>query len=413
MAVKVLIAENQSPFRQAVADILSAKGFDVHCVDNGKEAWNLIRREKDIRLVIADYDLAEIKGSDLCQRIRRGGFPFYIYVILLIEQNQRKDVIQEMGEEADDFLSRPFVPEELYLRLRTGERIVALEEDLWNQNLRLQRANKIMSRDLEAGRDVQKSLMPQLAPNYPNIEFSFAFVPSAYVSGDIFNIFRLDENHIGLYSIDVSGHGVPAALFSVTLSQKMKHNVSPQGLLKVPLGNSPCYRINPPERVVALLDEEDMLGRYDRYFTMVYAVINIRTGLVTFCRAGHNWPLVIHGDGTSEYIEGGGPPVGFGISNIQRNRQRVRLKSKDRFILFSDGINEAYSSAKKINYGLERIEKQLRADGKASIDETFRRLLEDVKLFLGEDEISDDVSMIGFEWTAPSRRSSSLPKRKS
>ena len=411
--MKVLIAENQSSFRNTIEKNLSGKGYDVRCVNNGKEAWDLIRQEKDIRLVIADYDLERINGPDLCGRIRRGGFPFYIYVILLIGKNQKKDVLREMAEEADDFLSRPFESEEMYVRLRTGERIIALEEDLWNQNLRLQRANKIMSRDLEAGRDVQKSLLPQLAPHYPNIEFAFAFVPSAYVSGDIFNIFRLDENHIGFYSIDVSGHGVPAALFSVTLSQKMTHNVSPLGLLKVPMGDSPCYRINPPERVVAMLDEEDMLGKYDRYFTMVYAVINIRTGLVSFCRAGHNWPLVVHEDGASEYIEGGGPPVGFGISRFKRRRQKVHLKSKDRFILFSDGINEAYSSEKKTNYGLERSEKKLRKHGNTSVSETFTRLLEDVNLFLGGEELSDDVSIIGFEWTAPYKPSPSVGEKKS
>lgn len=402
--MKVLIAENQSLLRNGIVENLTGLGFDVRLVNNGKEAWDLIQRDKDIRLLIADYDLCEINGTDLCARIRRGGFPFYIYVILLVGKNQKKDIVWEMREEADDFLSRPFEPEDLYVRLRTGERIVTLEEDLWNQNLRLQRANKIMSRDLEAGRDVQKSLLPQMAPKYPNIEFSFAFVPSAYLSGDIFNIFRLDENHIGVFSIDVSGHGVPAALFSVTLSQKMTHHISPVGLLKVPMGDSPCYRINPPERVVAMLDEEDMLGRYDRYFTMVYAVINIRTGLVSFCRAGHNWPLVVHEDGTSEYIEGGGPPLGFGISKFKRSSQKVHLKPKDRFILFSDGINEAYSPEKKSNYGLERSKKKLQRHGNTSLRETFSGLLDDVKNFIGNEELSDDVSIIGFEWTGPSRR---------
>jgi len=230
------------------------------------------------------------------------------------------------------------------------------------------------------------------------MEIAARFIPSAFVSGDIYNIFRLDERHIGLYSIDVSGHGVAAALFSVGLSQKLNSNLQPSSLLKEPISIPPFYRINTPERVISILDEDDMLGKHGRYFTMVYAVVNLEEKALVYCRAGHNRPLLIRADGTSQYLDGGGPPVGLGLGSEDKELQHLSLNEGDSFILFSDGINEAFSRKGKNGYGLKRVEELLTQRRNQSLSESFDNLIDDVKAFHGREEFNDDISIIGFRW---------------
>ena len=149
---------------------------------------------------------------------------------------------------------------------------------------------------------------------------------------------------------------------------------------------------------MAILNKDNMLARHGRYFTMVYAIVNLDAGVVSFCRAGHNYPLLIHADGSSEYLEGGGPPIGLDISREEREGQEVKLSPGERFILFSDGINEAFSSINNVAYGLEQVQDVLTQHFSDPLGKSFDSLITDVKRFQGKEEFSDDVSIIGFEW---------------
>ncbi|MDZ7261604.1 MAG: SpoIIE family protein phosphatase [candidate division KSB1 bacterium] len=232
-----------------------------------------------------------------------------------------------------------------------------------------------------------------------NIEFAARFIPSAFVSGDIYNIFRLDEKHLGFYHIDVSGHGVPAALFCVSIHQRMTHDLHHHGLLKVPVGEPPYYRINPPDRVVAILNEDEMLEQHGRYFTMFYGILNTETAVLSFCRAGHNLPLLIHGNGVAQYLDGGGGPIGFGFPRQPNEGQELNLTPGDCFVIFSDGINEAPSAADRTShYGMERVQNLLAKHLSDPLSQSFDRLVADVKTFSGKDTFDDDVSIVGFRW---------------
>lgn len=249
-----------------------------------------------------------------------------------------------------------------------------------------------------SGREAHKSLLPLSCPDIPGMEIAARFVPSAHVSGDLYNIFRLDEKTVGLYNLDVSGHGISAALFSVTISQRLTHLVHPHSLLKVRLDKPPFYRINPPEEVIRRLDQEDFLERHGHYLTMVYALFDITKGLLSFCRAGHNFPLLIRSVGTAEYIMGGGLPVGMHIRRKKRQSLQVRMVPGETFLLFSDGISEATPPDGEERYGLERIRRFFSDHHQEPLTRLFDRLIEEVRNFQGGRDFEDDVSLIGFRW---------------
>jgi sigma-B regulation protein RsbU (phosphoserine phosphatase) len=248
------------------------------------------------------------------------------------------------------------------------------------------------------GRKNQLNLQSSEFPNINEMEFAASFVPSAFGSGDIYNIFKLDEKNIGLYNIDVSGHGFSASLFSTSLKQRLDLDPQSYGLVKVHQSEEPYYSIKSPQEVASLLDKEDLLEGYGRFFTMVYAVVDIEMGFVSFYRAGHNFPLVIHDLNRSEFIQGGGIPIGLGLNRRRKEGQEIRLSPGDQFILFSDGINDAYSPKTKSRYGLGRLQKVLTAHYALPLAESFEFLITDVKEFVGKDNFSDDISIIGFKW---------------
>jgi len=388
--MKILIVEDDPVSRKILKKNLQNTGCELLTAENGIKAWDIISKDQDIRLVLTDWMMPGMSGLELCKKIRETNFPKYVYIILLTAKSQKEDIIEGLKIGADDYMTKPFEFDELQVRINTGIRFIQL-------NSKLREANEIMRKNLESGRAVQQSLFPREIPDLPTIEFAARFYPSLYVSGDIYNIFRLDEKHFGFYNIDVSGHGVPAALFSVGISQRLNNDLYPHALLKIPRGNAPHYQINSPERVARLLDEDDMLGKYDKYFTMVYAIINIESFKVDFYRAGHNLPLLIHPDGSSEYIDGGGPPIGLGLPHKEQKNQTLDLSPGNQFIIFSDGINEAGSQKQDSVYGLKRVKTVLSKYSQDSLGTSFDRLIEDVKDFQGSEEFTDDISIIGFK----------------
>ncbi|MGB6339546.1 MAG: SpoIIE family protein phosphatase [Candidatus Aminicenantaceae bacterium] len=396
--MKILVIQNTPAIKNLLLETLGQKENELTFATDSNDALRLIKKRKDIRIVIAELNMPGMNGIELCKQIRSAEFPYYIYIILMTSKNHKSEVIKGIKEGADDILTKPIDPDELQIRVLAGERIVHLEEDLIEKNKRLHMANEILRGNLVSGQEAQKSLLPSGFPDVSNMKFAASFIPSAFGSGDIYNIFRLDEKNIGLYNIDVSGHGVSAALFSVCLNQRLSQGPQSFGLVKAPLTAPPFYHINSPVKVVTSLDEEDMLGKYGRYFTMVYAIVNVETGGISFYRAGHNYPLLIHNKKNSCYIEGGGPPIGLGISLSKKREQDIKLEAGDQLIFFSDGINDAFSPRSRKRYGLERARKILTKHYPESLERSFDRLISDVQKFIGQDGFSDDISIIGFKW---------------
>lgn len=370
---------------------LTALGYGTKVAGAVAEVLDRLKDNPGIQLVIMEGE-ADLSGSlELCRLIKTSDWGRYVYVILILDVRPDDEALSISENGVDDCLVRPFGRRELRGRVLTGLRIIRLNEKLLD-------AKEIRQIDLRSGREAQERMLPVHFPDIPQLEIAARFIPSAYVSGDLYDIFRLDESTLGLYSLDVSGHGVAAALFSVGLSQRLTSHLQPGSLLKLPSDEPPFYRINAPEAVLETLDEDDMLGKYGRFFTMVYALVHLDSGKISFCRAGHNLPLVIHADGSAEYIRGGGPPLGLGVVIESRVSQEVVLNPGDAFILFSDGINETFSHSGKNGYGLNRVKEILRSHNDRPLEESFDSLLVDAKEYQGRPEFSDDISIIGFRW---------------
>lgn len=389
--MNVLVVGKKGDSIKALEQDLVSLGHSPIVTYAESEILKILETNTTISMILIDKRLDITGGLEFCQAIKAAKLGRFVYILLLRDKEKGMSVQECLNMGVDDCLALPFSVDVLQVRIQAGQRIIQLNE-------KLRDANEMMQIDLRSGREAQTSMIPVSFPDIPNLEIAARFIPSEYVSGDIYNIFRLDETQIGLYSIDVSGHGVAAALFSVRLSQRLKSLLYPSGILKVPKDTPPYYFINPPEEVIDILDKDDLLGKYGRYFTMVYAIIHLDKQVVSFYRAGHNLPLLIHADGTSEYLDGGGPPVGLGISFGPKVRQEVQLMDGDEFILFSDGINETFSQSGKNGYGMARVKDILSENHAMPLGESFDALIQDAKQYQGGEGFADDISIIGFKW---------------
>ncbi|RLA96486.1 MAG: hypothetical protein DRG69_00755 [Deltaproteobacteria bacterium] len=389
--MKVLVAEDDRISRAMLEKAIRREGFEVVGAGDGQEAWELFQ-EDPANIVVTDWMMPEMDGLELCRRIRSARVPHYVYIIFVSAKGEKDAVVAGLEAGADDYITKPYDPAELRVRLKAGRRIVELERRLKDQNEELRRY-------LEAAAEVQRSLLPKDLPQLPHVEFAARFIPSAFVSGDIYNVFRLDEEHIGFYQIDVSGHGVEAAFLSVALYQRLSPHLHSQSLLKVSMECSPYYRVSKPSEVVSILDQEfrTLFEEQGRYFTFLYGLLDLRQGELRLSRAGHTLPFLVHRGGEVECLDFGGPPLGFGLPREDGEDYVLRLSEGERLLVMSDGILEAAAPSGGI-YGPERVKEVLRRHWDLPLEEVLNRLIDEARAYQGTEEFSDDVSILALQW---------------
>lgn len=333
-AQHVLIVEDSLVYRRLLSRMLTQWGYIVSEAENGVAALAILENQP-VSLVISDWEMPEMNGLTLCREVRRRQFGHYVYLILLTARENPGDLTQGFAAGADDFLSKPVEQSELRARLHAGARILSLEADLAARNTRLSEALRQIEQDLELAARIQQSVLPAHQLCYQGFFSDWIFLPSAWVSGDIFNVFPLGE-HLGFYCVDVSGHGVGAAMMSLAVARQFLHGRAVERFL-FSADNQPAS----PAEVVQILngrfcsDEAEIV----RYFTLIYGVIDLTTGEGKLCQAGHPTPFIVTVDGSVRSAGSGGAPVGL-INHLSWADVSFSLAPGERLCLFSDGITE-------------------------------------------------------------------------
>jgi putative two-component system response regulator len=149
---QALVVDDDEIARELLCNALARAGYCTQSAQNGREALAILRTAP-FRMVISDWVMPEMDGIELCRQIRAGDFPSYIYVILLTSRDQTQDIVEGLSAGADDFITKPFDPAELCVRVRTGERILALET---RELAILAMAKLVESRDWETGAHLER-----------------------------------------------------------------------------------------------------------------------------------------------------------------------------------------------------------------------------------------------------------------
>ncbi len=263
----------------------------------------------------------------------------------------------------------------------------------------LKMANVRMKRGLEAAAEVQKSLLPREYLEFQRVRFASAFRPCEELGGDFFNVFQLDEKHVGLYILDASGHGIPAALLSVTLSYIMSPLPDQSSLLKQQIGKSSEYRLVPPAEVAKKLNMQFLMD-YDKpqYFTLVYGILNLETHEFRYVSAGHPNLVYISNKSDAAILTNPGFPIGF-LEEVNYEESSVYLRPGDRLYLYSDGVTEAINS-KEEQFDERRLISTLDQSRDMLLKDSVSVLLRRIDEWCGNTKPIDDVSVLAVEIAA-------------
>jgi sigma-B regulation protein RsbU (phosphoserine phosphatase) len=414
---RVLVVDDTPANRDMLSRRLERQGFDVESAADGESALRLISQSCQSRpfdLVLLDVMMPGLNGLDVLKALRGRWDPTQLPVIMATAKDASHDIVEALELGANDYVTKPLDFPVVMARVRTQlslkravEQIRELEKGLEQRNADLQAANVRMQTDLDAAAKVQAALLPVTITDVPGYEFGWRFKPSAWLAGDILNVFRLDDRFVGVYLLDVSGHGVAAALLSVTVSRFLSPVRDPASLLwwreetGAPAADGtggPRYRLQPPARVAARLGErfpfDDKTGQY---FTLVYGLLDLHTHRLRYVSAGHPGVIHVARGGPARLIEVSGYPIG--VAAEEYDEHEIDLAPGDRLFVYSDGVPEAMDAA-DTPFGTERLVAQLDRTRDQSLEQTLTSLLDRIDHWHGSARVHDDISVLALERSA-------------
>lgn len=393
--MKVLIAEDDAVSRRVLRRFLEKWGYEVSEAEDGERAWQLFQKEQ-FGVLVTDWMMPRCDGVELVRRVRGLETPEYTYVILLTAKSEKEDLVEGIEAGADDFVSKPFDRGELEARLRAGARVVELERDLAVRNEQLKATNERVRRDLRAAAKLQEAVLPKGFPTFGDVAFSWVFQPCDELAGDFLNYFRLDESHVGLYVLDVSGHGVAAALLSVTLSRLLSPVPDQASLVKRFSSASQRYHIVPPVEVAEHLNRRFLMEQNpERFCTLLYGVLDLSSHELRYVCAGHPGPIHVPAHGDVAAVENFALPIG--IEEEPAYEENVlQLSSGDRFYLYSDGLVDTANESHD-RFEDHRLLAVIEEARKADLHDSIGLVMQRVEAWHGGSGANDDISMLAIE----------------
>jgi sigma-B regulation protein RsbU (phosphoserine phosphatase) len=317
---------------------------------------------------------------------------------MLTSRADKADIVTGIEAGADDFVSKPFDREELRVRVLAGERVVRLERTLHDQNRELAAAGDRMRHDLRSAARLQRAMLPRKAVESTRVHAAWTYVPTDELAGDAIGLELVGDRYLVAYVIDVSGHGVPAALLSVTAM----HALAPAGegasLLLGPPGGDGLGPVQPPARTVAELNRRFCASDNDgRFLTMVLFAFDTHSGHATFARAGHPLPVLLRAGAPVSLSEDGGLPLGL-VDGGDYQDVAFKLQLGDRFFLYSDGFLEQARPSDGKQFGEASFRSLLVSLADTPVSQLVTRSIEALAEWAGGKRFEDDMSLVVIEW---------------
>ena len=381
---RVVIADDDATQRIFAASVISRMGFAPLPVRDGFEALETIR-SSGASILICDLDMPGIDGHEVTRRIRAADLGRYIHIVMLTSAGQAEQRRLALEAGVDDFMTKPLDAAMLTVRIRAAARLVDRELALSERNRALQLAQGRIERDLNVAAEAQRRLLPAPVRDIQGCRFGSAFQASAYVSGDMFGYFPLSPDRLGFYAVDVSGHGIHAALLSVAIG----HLVTAQYFASLVIPDA-----GPADPAVLVRDLNARFFHEEGtdYFTMFCGVLDRRTAQLSFCQAGYPSPVTLRRDGATELVGDGGYPVGL-LHGAEFRSQVVALAPGEALVLCSDGAIEA-EAPDGTAYGEDRLRGLIGAHAHLDVEALPGAIVGALSSWRGGRPLEDDLTVL-------------------
>ena len=352
--------------------------YEVFFAHNGAEALDVLALHPDIEIILSDINMPEMDGLTLLAKVNEIRNPA-LHVIMVSAYGDMANIRQAMNNGAFDFAVKPIDMEDLSRTIEKACKQISFVHETQKEHTQLQS----LKRDLTTARDIQQYILPQTSPPFPEesgrLDIYAPMDAAKDIGGDFYDCFRIDDEHIALVIADVCGKGIPAALFMAVSRTVLR---------------SKGMQLTDPARCLTEANVPLVAYSVDCMFvTVFYAVYNTRTGFVSYCNAGHNPPLLLHADGTTEQLPKPKSTILGAFNGAKYTNDTLQLEPGDTLVMYTDGVTEAMNPEKKV-FGEARFGNLLGGLAGRSSRQIVEAIKTGVREFAAGAEQSDDITLL-------------------
>ena len=340
---------------------------------NGVEALEQLNEDDEIDMVLSDINMPKMDGLALLEQIP--SVDPEIRAVIISAYGDMQNIRTAMNRGAFDFVTKPIDFDDLKVTIERTLRHMAE----WREALSSRDKLVALQNELDVASKIQQSVLPTGFPSSDSYEVAANMEPARNVGGDFFDIMRLENSRLGLAVADVSDKGVPAALFMMSSITQLK---------------GAAIGIGDPGGVLS--EVNDLLNQDNEtamFVTVLYAVYNPDSGVITYANGGHNPPVIVHADGSSTLLPMTGG-IALGVApGFEYEQSTMTLNPGESIILYTDGVTEAMNGDGE-EFGIDRLRDLFVGGPPRRPKEANKAIFEAVSTFAGDTPQSDDITCL-------------------
>jgi sigma-B regulation protein RsbU (phosphoserine phosphatase) len=381
-AKPVVLAVDDTPENLDVVRGILSPDYKVKAATNGATALKIAEKQPP-DIILLDIMMPDMDGYEVCRRLKSNPATASIPVIFLTAKGETSDEAEGFALGAADYIHKPVNPPLLQARVRTHVALKKSIDNLQELSDALAAAKERMEIELNVGRDIQQSMLPDPMPHCTEVALCASMDAAREVGGDFYDYFMLNEDELCFCVADVSGKGVGAALFMAMSKLLIKSRAADDKL---------------SSRIMTRVNSDLARDNTECMFVTVFlGIINLRTGQVTYTNAGHNAPLIKRASGEVEEVADRHGPV-LGIQEHgEYGESIVVLGPGDVLLVFTDGVTEALDREENL-YSDDRLVATVQAIDEINAPSVLRRVRDSVDEFALGAEQADDITIVALQY---------------
>jgi len=380
--VNILVVDDEVDvepmIRQRFRREIRAGRVQLHFAHDGIDALEIMEKTPDIALVITDIKMPRMDGLTLLERLADRS-DIMAKSIIVSAYGDIANIRAGMNRGAFDFITKPISFEDLDLTIKRALDKGRMERLARDAHLRVLEVQK----EFEWARRVQRGILPRPWPPGEPEDLVGFMRPAQEVAGDSYDFIPIDDDHVGFAVADVAGKGIAAAMMA-SITHALLRALASDFL-------DPAECLAKLNRLLTAHNPEML------FVTLLFCVLNRRTGVLSIANAGHPWPLRIDAAGAVTTLSGRtGIPLGI-KETASWNSTTVTLKPGERLFLYTDGLTETTNATGDL-FGAERIIQRLQDLAQEEAGVLMRQLIAEIDAFRGDKPVLDDMTCLILNW---------------
>ena len=380
--IKILSVDDEAPIerllRQYFRKEIRSGEYEFLFAHNGLEALAVLGNNPDIEVILCDINMPEMDGLELLAKVNGMGNPA-LKVIIVSAYGDMENIRLAMNDGAFDFATKPIDLDDLARTIKKAIRQIDFVHESMKEHSQLES----LKEDLISAKKIQQFILPRVFPPFPEdsdkLDIYASMEAAKDIGGDFYDFFRIDDDHIALVIGDVCDKGISAALF-MAVSRTIIRSKGLQGV-------SAAECLTESNRLLASTSVDYM------FLTVFYAIFNTKTGLVSYCNAGHNPPHIVRTNGTVEQLPMDRNFMVGAFTDVEYTEKTLQLEHGDLLVMYTDGVTEAVNSSYE-EFGTERLKNIISGIADKSCQEIVGTIKAGINNFVDGAAQSDDITML-------------------